>query len=231
MGLIKPPWIDEKFFQSVPFNYCDHFGDKEELGLMCLICKEDIEREEKYKMEGKDPNAWENIAGELHKNFVKRMMMLSRMADEMGIDLENIPDEEEIKPDFNSYPISKVIETYSKLVRKTIHQLSEVPIETNIHLVTEALDALEHSEHYIIAKTHRALFSRWEDKGSKGKEYYSFDAETSAFLAYVAIERNSRALYRLAHHKPLLELRNYHLNMVAKSLDVMEELQDEFLTR
>ena len=66
MGVIKPPWISQEWFRKCPFNYCDHFGDKKLLATVCKICKEDIERVEKYKKEGRDPfdikNALDDVA-------------------------------------------------------------------------------------------------------------------------------------------------------------------------
>lgn len=92
-----------------------------------------------------------------------------------------------------------------------------------------AVDVFSHSRYYIVVKTGRALSSRWEEK--RDPEDDTFDAKTSAFLAYVAIERNSRAALALARHKPLTELKQQHLKFAKASLEVALALKQEFFPK
>ena len=80
MGVIKPPWVSKKWFNKTPFNYCDHFGDEEKLTTVCKICKEEIERLEKYKKEGRDPYDLENVLEDVGKDLALVMAMLSKKA-------------------------------------------------------------------------------------------------------------------------------------------------------
>jgi hypothetical protein len=59
MGIVQPPWVSKKWFEDATFNYCDHFGDKKELALMCKVCKDEIEWREKLIKEGRNPDSWE----------------------------------------------------------------------------------------------------------------------------------------------------------------------------
>src|SRR3990167_1008574 len=95
MGVIKPPWVDRYWFARCPFNYCDHFGDKEVLATMCKICKDELLREDFYRKIGKDPHDLENVFNDLGDNLVHAMYLVRKKAIEMGIDIDNVENVEE----------------------------------------------------------------------------------------------------------------------------------------
>lgn len=228
MGLVEPPWVDKKFFESAPFNYCDHFGDKEELALMCKICEDDIQWREKLKKEGRDPNDWGEVFKEVGKNIVLIMAMIKKQAQEMGVDLSGVEDEpnpREIQP--RRYSIYRIVEKYGNKVEKIFKDLEYVPQESNLHLLKKALVALSHSRYYAQVKIHRALSSRKEEKNDEISQELA-DSKTSALLAYLAVERNSRAFFRLANHKPLIYIRKKLLNLSKISLEVTNLIESEF---
>lgn len=213
---------------SCPFNYCDHFGDKEELALMCKICKEEIQRLERYKKEGKDPYAWENVFKDMAKDMALAMAMLEKQAKEMGIDLESLPDEPEPeKPRFERSKIYKIVWKYGEKVEKILKDLEYIPTNSNIQLLRKAVDALSHSRSYVVVKTWRALSSCWEEKHDRF-DLELADSKTSAMFAYMAVERNAKALKRLAKHKPLLLLRPRFLKLASVSEKLTELIRDEF---
>lgn len=212
---------------QVPFNYCDHFGDKEELALMCKICKDEIKRIEKYKREGKDPYDWNNVFAEVGKNFAMARAILEQDAKRLGIDLDNLLDEPREKPPPpGRYKIYRLVKKYGDRVEKIINHLQVVPIETNKNLVMKAMNALSHSRYYAGVKIARAIDSRWEERRNSDDDLQ--DSKTSAFLAYVAIERNSRVFFRLAKHKPLIASKKNYLRLSKISLDLAELIQEEF---
>lgn len=228
MGLVEPPWVDKKFFDSVPFNYCDHFGDKEELSLMCKICKDEIEWKEKLREEGRDPNSWDEVFKEVGKNLALAMAMIRRDAKRLGIDLNNIEDESnprEIQP--RRYSIYRVIEKYGYKVEKAIKDLEFVPKEANIFLLKKAMDVFSHSRFYAQVKIHRALASRKEETDDEIMRELA-DSKTSALLAYIAIERNSRVFFRLSNHKPLVYLKSKLLKLSILSLELANLIENDF---
>lgn len=105
-------------------------------------------------------------------------------------------------------------------------KLQVLPIDTDMQLVVKAADAFSHSRHYVIAKIRRALSSRWEE--AKDPDDDLDNSKTSAFLAYVAIERNSKAFLSLAWHKPLKSMRVKHLKLAKLSLNLCEFIKDDF---
>lgn len=226
MGVIKPPWVSKKWFNRTPFNYCDHFGDKEKLATKCKICKDEIDRIERYRKEGKDPYAWENVFEDVGKDLAEAMTMVAKKAKEMGIDIDNLPDEEDDEPPHESYPIFNTVGRYGDKIEKAIKELEIIPIDANTQLLMKAVDAFSHSRHYVVAKIGRALSSRWRE--AKDPDDDLDDSKTSAFLAYIAIERNSKAFLALAQHKPLKSMKIKYLKLAKLSLSLCELIKDEF---
>jgi len=165
MGLVRPPWVSKEWFKKCPFNYCDHFGDKEVLAKFCKICKEEIVRIKKYEKEGKDPYDWKNVLNEVSDSLMQAMIMLDKEAERLGIDLTNNEDEvveEPPPPDTN--PIYKLIRAYGDRIEKLINSFSVVPVEVDAQLLESVLDVFSHSRHFIVAKTARAFASRWREE-------------------------------------------------------------------
>ncbi len=227
MGVVRPPWISKSWFTKCPFNYCDHFGNQEVLATVCKVCKEDLDRKRFYKKAGKDPNDPKYVFQDMVENFTKVHKMIEKDAKRLGIDLAAIPDEEDSAPEPDTYPIFLLMQSYGDQVEKIIKNLSAVPLDTNMELVTRAIDGLAHSRGYIIAKTARALHSRYEEKDDEIMQELA-DSKTSALFAYMAIERNSRALLALATHKPLRTWQETHIKFASVSLELLDMLREEF---
>ncbi len=225
MGVIRPPWISKEWFSQCPFNYCDHFGDKELLATVCKICKDEIKRLELYKKSGKDPYDMKNVLKDVGQDLAKAIVMVSKKAEEMGIDLSNLPDEED-EPVKESYPIFNTVKKYADKIEKTIKQLEIIPIDSDKGIVLKAVDSFSHSRYYIIAKIGRAFSSKWEE--AKYPEDDLDDSKTSAFLAYIVIDRNSRAFLALARHKPLMSMRIRYLKLAALSLSLCDLIREKF---
>lgn len=228
MGVIRPPWVSKEWFDKCPFNYCDHFGDQELLAAVCKICKEDLQRREFYKKAGKDPNDWKYVFKDLTDDLVKVHKMLDKEAKRLGIDLNNLDDIEEA-PEPETYTIFNLVKRYGNQVEKIIKHLQTVPIDADLSLIIKVVYALSHSRHYIIAKTGRALSSRWEEE--KDPEDDLNDSKTSALFVYVAIERNSRALLALSKHKSLRYLKEKLIKFADISLNMAQLIKEEFFPK
>lgn len=228
MGVIRPPWVSKSWFDRCPFNYCDHFGNQELLTTVCKICKEELKRKDFHKKAGKDPYDWQYVFKDLGDDLAKVHKMLEKEANRLGIDLNNLDDVEEA-PKPETYPIFNLMRRYGDRVEKIIKSLQAVPIDTDLELTIKAVDVLSHSRHYVIAKTGRALSSRWEEEKDPQDDLY--DSKTSALFAYVAVERNSRALLALSKHKSLRTLREKLIKFAAISLDLAQFIKEEFFPK
>ena len=167
----------------------------------------------------------ENVLDDVGKDLAKALAMVTKKAQEMGIDLDNLPDEPE-PPPHESYPIFNVISKYGEKIEKMIKELGVVPIDTDKELIIKAVDVLSHSRHYIIAKVGRALSSKWEELRDPLDDID--DSKTSALFVYTAIERDSRALLALSRHKPLKYLKAKLLKYARLSLDMAQTIREEF---
>ena|SRR3990167_4363032 len=229
MGVIKPPWVSQKWFRQCPFNYCDHFGNKQRLAEVCRICQDELEYHARCVREGKDPYDMKNVFKEIGDNFAKIMAMIQEEAERMGIDLNNLDDDYEEPPPSKIYPVYRLIAKYGYQVGSIIKNLSEIPIDADVELVSKAIDVFSHSRHYVIAKISRALSSRWTEE--KDTEDDTEDSKTSALFAYMAIERNSRAALALAKHKALKDLKQKHLKFAKLSIELAQIVKREFFPK
>lgn len=225
MGVIRPPWISKEWFSQCPFNYCDHFGDKNILATVCKICKEELKRLEEYRKRGEDTYDMKNVLGDIGKDLALSMAMVTKKAQEMGIDLDNLPDEPE-PPRHDSYPIFKTVSKYVGRIEKAIQTLQLVSVDTKIELVTKAIDVLAHSRYYIVAKIGRALHSRWDEERDPNDDLN--DSKTSALFAYIAIERNGTAFLALSSHKALIRMKKQNLQLAKLSLNMCVVIREEF---
>src|SRR3989338_2272431 len=229
MGVIKPPWTSQERFRRCLFNYCDHFGDKQRLATICKICQEELDYLGKCQKEGKNPYDMKNVFKEVGDNLAKVMVMVHQEAKRLGIDLDNLDDDYKEPPTAKKYQIYKLITKYADHVERIMNNLSEVPIDTDMEVLKKTMDVFSHSRHYIIAKIGRALSSRWYEE--QDPEDDTEDSKTSALLAYVAIERNSRAALALSRHKPLRDLKQKHLKFAKLSLEVAQTIKEEFFPK
>lgn len=227
MGIIRPPWISKEWFAKCPFNYCDHFGNKKLLAKVCKICRDDIKRNDKYKKEGKDPYDMSLVLKDVRKQMIKTKKLLIKDAIRLGIDLDNIPDDHEESPPVETYPLYNLVRKYGDQVEKVIADLSQVPIDADTTLIEKFIDILAHSQHYVGAKVARAYSSRWEEEKDPIRDEL-MDSKTSAFFAYIAVERNSRALLGISRHKPLRDLREKNFKFAKVSLEIADMIRSEF---
>lgn len=226
MGVVRPPWISKRWFAQCPFNYCDHFGDKLKLAKICKICKDELVRLEHYKRAKQDPYDMKNVMKDVADDLAYTMVLVHKQAKRWGIDLDNLEDVKIEEPPPETYPIYNTIVKYGKKIEKFLKDFWEVPVETDLELIKTAVDVFGHSRYYIIAKTVRALSSRLEEE--KDPEDDLEDSKTSAFLAYLAVERNSRAFLALTEHKPLSLQKRKFLNLAKISLVICELIRKEF---
>lgn len=228
MGVIRPPWVDKDWFTQCPFNYCDHFGDQFVLANVCRICKVEIKRDEFYRKSGKDPHDMKNVFQEIGDNFAYALYLLEKQAKEMGIDLDNLADVEET-PEPDQEVIFQIIQHYGQTIEQLMKQLFRHASPKNIQLFNKAFDVLSHSRYYIIAKTHRAYSSRFEE--SKDPDDDLNDSKTSAFFAYIAIVRNRYALKKLSQQELTPSLQAFCKKIEKLSIDVAQNLQQEFFPK
>lgn len=225
MGVVKLPWVDEEWFVRAPFNYCDHFGDKEILAKMCIVCRQEVERKKKYLAAGKDPYDLRLVFREMAADLAKVHRMLEGKASELGIDLNNLPDLPE-PPPAESFPVYQLVFQYGVKVGEFIIRLEPVLERRPSVFLKTVVDVLAHSRSYIVAKIGRAVHSRWEEEKDPD---LPDDSKTSTFLAYLAIKRNAEALDAFVEKYNSSRVAREAVYLLRASEQICKVLRKEFL--
>lgn len=227
MGVIRPPWITEEWFAKCPFNYCDHFGDKEVLIEFCKICREEF----KFKLSNKEFKDYvypvKYVSHEKEENVFEKKELSEKRVEKLNSELTDWYDEYEFRPSKEVLLLFNLAKTYGDYVEKTINNLFILPSDSDKILIEKSLDVLLHSKSYIYVKIRRAMSSRQREK-ENSILYELADSKTSALFAYMAVKRNSQALLALSRHKPLRYLKEKHLKFSALSINLAEMIQKEF---
>lgn len=180
MGIVKPPWTSQAFFDSVPFNFCDHFGNKEKLALLCKICRDEI-IEERHIYEGKDLDDPVNF------------FIMLRTSEDTNLETRGRIYLFHKSDEFGEYLIYEKAVNYGDAVGFLIQKLIKLPKKNLSYTVALTVSSLSHSECYIISKIRRALSDL-----KQGALVFDEDAKTSALLTYLAVTRNSRMCSKLS---------------------------------
>lgn len=225
MGVIRPPWISEDWFLKCPFNYCDHFGDKEALALVCRICRE----VPSFIADGTPLNEIYRLRYVplvyAREKAEKKVTLTRRKLEELRKFYKSRPKEPD-STDPRAFWIYQLMDKYGEVVDRVIKHLRVVPKGTDVTLHEKAIDALAHSEHYVSAKIYRAISSKIEEL--RGRDYNIHDSKTSALFAYIAIDRNVRALLALANHRSLSHLKEVHVIFADISLEISNTIREHF---
>ncbi len=142
---------EEKYIPSI-YNYCDRWCERCKYTERCYSYQ--MEEEAGLTEEDKDPSNpkfWEYVSN----NMKKALEMLHQHAEEMGIDLDNLPDVEE------PLPSKKVVE------------LTEHWTKLHDEYLSKADAFFEENKDYFPEKGHESI--RWVEMGIKGEN------ETLAF--------------------------------------------------
>lgn len=228
MGVIKPPWISEKWFASCVFNYCDHFGDKRVLVRLCKICADEVDRITHYCKKGEDPYDMNNVLHDIAKTFAQTMLMVRKRALKMGIDINDNSDIEENHINVEDYPIYHLVREYGDMVGEILNGLWPILEKHHSEFLDMFVDVMDHSRHFVVAKTARALSSKYEREYDSGIAEELADSKTSAFFAYVAIKRNAMGALALAKRSEKHDDRQFFLEFAEISQQLLRNIQREF---
>jgi hypothetical protein len=115
----------KKKFKSSPYNYCDYRCEQCEERDHCRVYKEDHERLLDHYVKGEDPHDPEIFASDLKEIFEKTTKMLSEIAQEKGIDLDPVPEEEVPRIDPHDYIIYRLAHEYCRQSHMLIKSLQK----------------------------------------------------------------------------------------------------------
>ncbi|MBS1795327.1 MAG: hypothetical protein JSS81_15835 [Acidobacteria bacterium] len=190
--------MDDRF---IPFihNYCDRWCDRCPLTARCRVA----EAEKTDASVGHDTDNetfWRRIAA----SFAEAQMMLAGKAEELGIDLGVVTDEEfarfqEFEDDFiENHGLTKLAQTYVKESRRALDEASDwllfAPLDETEQ--SEMLEVVRWYHFFIAAKIGRGLMGILDFEGGLDEEQLAdaqSDANGSIKIALIAVERSQRA--------------------------------------
>ena len=229
MGDLKKKGLAKKYIPRI-YNYCDRWCERCSLTSKCFLYAKDQKKLEEHRRQGEDPYDWKIVMKDIEENVKETAELIQKIAQEQGIDLENLPEEEYESPDPTGHPLYQYSHSYMhsarkflKRLRKSIQALGiELPerIEVipssmeDVEILKEIVSCYEIISWYhtlISAKIYRALGSKMEKSQDKElAEIGIHDANGSAKVSYLGVMRSLAALQKV-----------YHWN---------EDLQDDALT-
>ena len=214
----------EKLIKSGHFipgihNYCDRWCERCLFTTQCLSCE--LSEDHFDSPESKDINNRE-FWDKLHEVFSATLKMVKEHAEQMGIDLNNIDDEEadrreqQIDAEAQNHPCSKAAKEYAEVVRDwldesrhlfeekqdQLHSTLQMALPDSDPLaeagdISDAFEVIQWYQYFIHVKLTRALhglFRKDED------DIEMYDANASAKVALEAIDRSISAWGRLLKH-------------------------------
>ncbi|MGB9613349.1 MAG: hypothetical protein ACPL4K_04130 [Candidatus Margulisiibacteriota bacterium] len=204
--------------QFIPgiYNYCDRWCEHCSMTSRCRVYADTERKKAEHIRKGEDPHDWNIVMQDVKEGFEETLQLLKKAAEEQGIDLESIPDEEYERPDPSEHPLNLHAKNYRRLAHEFLKKLRE-SIETEGHELSERIDIIPSPfdelkgfedisfcceviswYHTLVpSKIHRALCSKMKSAAAKNDELAGWDMEDangSAKVAYDGITRSIIAL-------------------------------------
>ncbi len=184
----------------------------------CPFCGRLMKQRFKHQFKGEDPDSLESALQDVEDSFAETRMMIAEDADKLGIDLNNIPDEEyESPPGPLEFHLEK---KYHEWLARLHHFAMRTPGEW---LETEAgLDLMWYAP-LISAKIYRSLCSRWRVRRGQSEDDLDYDYTKYVIENCVAILKTSfEALIGMHLHElnGLIDLYHQLLNLEKEIISI-----------
>lgn len=195
--------VDSGQFIPGIYNYCDRWCERCTMTRKCLTYahEQEMSKVEEGNSDEDNENFWEQIK----LSWEVTMDMISEHAEEMGIDLDDLPDVE--RTEHVERPVEKQAKKYSTdmlkwlganelLLRNMAEQIITVRKDEEATIrFKDAWEVVQWYSVFISAKVHRAHFEIDERENDPEDEYNEFsDNLGSAKIALIAIDRSINAL-------------------------------------
>jgi len=237
---------DPKFISAI-YNYCDRWCERCAFTSKCMnyaLCEDDINDPRTQDITNKA--FWDK----LHEIFQVTFEMLKESADEMGIDLNAVDDEEIKKQEkkvheiVENQPYTKAAFSYAKMADdwfKSNKDLIENKADELVSLaqaqipgtkpdkdalkIQDCLEVIRWYQHQIYVKLCRASSGMLRGE-LENNEYAPEDANGSAKVALIGIERSLAAWGEMLHQFP--EQENSILDLLVKLKRLLRQVETAF---
>lgn len=205
--------MSEKF-KPPPFNYCDYRCDRCDEREKCRVFKDDQERLLDHYRKGEDPYDPEIFMNDLKEIFSRTEKMIKKAAQEHGINLEEIGEEEvqEVEPE--EYVIYRLAYKYFEEANAFIKTLDKSGIPENIKAYYDDLVWY----HTLIAAKSGRLVSGFID------DFLDDEVSTVEEDGTVSVIRKGIRLSRNALESMLSEFPD-HLHTIASMMELLKQIE------
>ncbi len=206
---------EEKLIPGI-YNYCDRWCEHCNYTDRCRLFQTEAERNIKHILNDEDPNDPKVFASDITENLMNAVEMLREKFEELNIDPEEVEDAELFPaPDFNSYAINNLAESFTNNLFPLLESLYEEQKllsnddENNDFQsdkqkeIKVSLSVLEWYAPQVYVKTKRLLQSREEYLAQDDEELKDLDKEdfyVTAKLLLLATENCISSIHKLQQY-------------------------------
>jgi hypothetical protein len=227
--------MDERYIPGI-YNYCDSWCERCRFTDRCLNFSMGEERRERRLAQGEDPDNWDAVIEDVGDSFAEALAMLHEMAEEQGIDLDDLPPAPP-EPDTDDHPLQVLAWDLRHRAMPFLERLEQAVEAEHAALESRAdgppeedeiaLARLENSceiirwYHTLLPpKVHRALQGQacGEMEEGPGWEFRFDDARGTAKLIHECCEKLMGALAHVRTAVPSLDEEAQVLLHMANSL-------------
>ncbi len=170
----------------------------------CKICGKIQKDRMRHLARGEDPDDTKNIFEDVGMSLRDTLKMIKRDAEKMGIDIENIKEEDlEEPPGPEEFPLYKKVEAWHKNASELVRHAEK---SGSAWILTEAAIDLMWYKNTLLVKTYRQLCTRWDL--NKGQEYGEFDFKYTKYVLTKCIKILKKSLKELFAS---MQLEEFHI--------------------
>lgn len=153
-------------FVSGIYNYCDRWCERCAFTEKCYLYHEEQSFMEREVLAGNDPNSMESAIRSIEDSFGKAMQMLAQMAEERGVDLNELPPAEP-RGNYREHPLFIQAMDWGKrleaLVDRMHSELEDVAVKVGLQFAREHADCQEESDLALAGREADQTIARFKD--------------------------------------------------------------------
>jgi hypothetical protein len=203
--------MEEKKFIPGIYNYCDRWCEHCSFRDRCFLYNKEKARMEEHIQKGEEPFDMEIVLKDVKESFTETRELISKYAQEQGIELDSLPEVEYKTVDVERHPLYKLAHKYMDVTHKFLKELRKIleaegiSLADRIEIVAspeESIDKLKQLASWyeiiawyhtlIPAKVYRALAKEITDD-EEVRKFEQEDAEKSVRVAYIGLMKSMKA--------------------------------------
>lgn len=227
------------------YNYCDRWCEKCTLSHKCFLYSKEQALLKKHRERGEDPHDLRIVMQDVKESMQEAMQLIKKTAEEQGIDLNAVSEEEYELPDPREHPLHKSADKYRHMAGQFLKKLQKIiqkegkdltkrveiipSPEKDIGSLQHIVSCYETISWYhtlISAKIYRALCKEKHQDDEELRQIEQSDADGSAKIAYMGLTKSMSALQEI--YKWDEEQRDTALSLLVEAERLRKGIDKEF---